>query len=170
MKAFVFSIIAIVAAGPAMAEVEYGSATQRAGVYFCTSKQGGGAAYNKDLDRWVGQGFSTEESFIFRLSLIGEKEVESFPRFMKDTYGEYDVEMTYTGTKLKEPCLLPEGGRTIIGDDGGFACKTLFADYRVNLTNLRFLYTSTSSYFFQKENEESSATVQVMIGKCTKIN
>lgn len=170
MKAFVFSIIAVVAAGPAMAELEYGSATQRAGVYFCTSKQGGGAAYNKGLNEWIGQRFATDESFIFRLTLIREEEIESFPRWLKKKYGQYDAEMAYAGSSLKDTCLTREGEHITIDDGGWFACRTNTANYTINLSNLRFLYTSTSGYLFEREKENNESTIQVMIGNCTKID
>lgn len=164
-------IAAMMAASSAAAETEYRSEMKRAGTYFCTSKQGGGVAYNESTDRWLGQGFVLEEGFVFKLALVGEKRLgDDLMPMWQDKYGEYNAELTYAGTDLKDACWARKGEHVLIGDDGGFTCTTSTSEFRLNLSNLRFVSISAGDYLLKSDPDDLPATAQIMVGTCTKID
>jgi len=152
---------------------------KRDGAYYCTTKFGGGIAYDETLKQWKGATFKPGQSFVMKLTF--RDTVKAQDRFgVAHEYDEYDVGITDEGSSSAIPCLAFNGKPPSLTHDpplflrdetkvlrcgvlGGYRTQ-----YEFNVGNHRFLKIYTGQY--ADGGDENSDTPSISGGLCTKIS
>lgn len=147
---------------------EIGAGLRLAGTYLCSVDSGGGVAANASTQRWSGVLVQGQQQFVFKLALTGTIDTTKAFDTFKSSVGEYEAHLKYAGTDLSDTCQVNGSNKIPIGDEGILQCNTLYADYLVNLPNLRI--ASISSKYAYVNGEDDTGEMAVQIGTCTKID
>jgi hypothetical protein len=143
-----------------------------AGSYFCTAEAIGGVRFNEQANRWESYRFAPNRRYVINLTLFGE--VES--RFNSELRSAYIISITEHGANDAVAVRCPATNdqlRSIdpfihfIRFDGSVSCNFTAGEWRMNLSNGRYLYSHTWGYTSGLDSNLSTPAVE--IGLCSRI-
>jgi hypothetical protein len=158
--------VGIAAAVPAVAG-DFVTDDSMLGGYECWATAAGGVAWEQSTGKWEGKAFRVSGER-FKVRLLPKELVEV------DNMGETEKAMGHMVMISKDGenaiCLgePPDGDLvSIIAANGVFGCGSMFGDFSMSLSKLRYKEFNTIGYL--GEDDAGSATPRVTVGECRKV-